>query len=225
VCIALGYLFLAVKWNTESPLVSGPVKRGSALRSRATRAMSSQQPRLRYFAANRPLNNCLRLQYIRRRFLEHTCFSGDQTNVRPPRSGALLITPCSHCHYWPQRRLQTSAACKHAQEESEHSQIMKTMHMLTYVYGPRLTGSPNHKRAAEWAIKQMTTWGLKNAHLDPWDFGHVGWLNERHNRLTVISPVKDPLVCEYCHGRRAPQTGAGKSLIQLNLPERPPRSS
>ena len=80
-------------------------------------------------------------------------------------------------------------------EAMEHSQIMKTMHMLTDVYGPRLTGSPNHKNAAEWAIKQMTAWGLENSHLEPWDFGHPGWLNER---LTahILSPVKDPLVCE-----------------------------
>ena len=27
-------------------------------------------------------------------------------------------------------------------EAMEHSQIMKTMHMFTDVYGPRLTGSP-----------------------------------------------------------------------------------
>ena len=80
-------------------------------------------------------------------------------------------------------------------EAMERSQIMKTMHMLTDVYGPRLTGSPNHKNAAEWAIKQMTSWGLENGHLEPWDFGHPGWLNER---LTahIISPVKDSLVCE-----------------------------
>jgi len=64
-------------------------------------------------------------------------------------------------------------------EEATNSQIMKTMHMFTDVYGPRLTGSPNHKAAAEWAVKQMTAWGLQNAHLEPWDFGHVGWLNER----------------------------------------------
>ena len=80
-------------------------------------------------------------------------------------------------------------------EAMERSQIMKTMHMFTDVYGPRLTGSPNHKAAAEWAVKQMTAWGLENAHLEPWDFKHPGWLNER---LTahLISPVKDPLVCE-----------------------------
>ena len=46
-------------------------------------------------------------------------------------------------------------------EAMERSQIMKTMHMFTDVYGPRLTGSPNHKAAAEWAVKQMTAWGLR----------------------------------------------------------------
>src|SRR3954454_19451435 len=80
-------------------------------------------------------------------------------------------------------------------EETDNSQIMKTMHMLTDVYGPRLTGSPNHKHAAAGAIKQMQAWGLQNAHLESWDFGHPGWLNEL---LTahIISLVKDPLVCE-----------------------------
>jgi hypothetical protein len=38
-------------------------------------------------------------------------------------------------------------------EGMENSQIMRTMHFLTDVYGPRLTGSPNHKAVAEWAIK------------------------------------------------------------------------
>ena len=34
------------------------------------------------------------------------------------------------------------------------------MHFLADVYGPRLTGSPNHKAAADWAVKQMTSWGI-----------------------------------------------------------------
>src|SRR5258707_12095690 len=76
------------------------------------------------------------------------------------------------------------------QEEANNSQIMKTEHMLTDVYGPRLTGSPNHKTAAEWAIKQMTAWGLANAHLEPWDIGHVGWLNETLTEQ-LISRIRD----------------------------------
>ena len=35
---------------------------------------------------------------------------------------------------------------------------------LTDVYGPRLTGSPNIKEAADWAQKTMTEWGLANVH-------------------------------------------------------------
>ena len=105
-------------------------------------------------------------------------------------------------------------------EGMEHSQILKTMHMLTDVYGPRLTGSPNHKHAAEWAIKQMQEWGFANGHLEPWDFKHPGWLNER---LTahIIAPVKDSLVSEvlaWTPGTRGPVRARAYQLV---LPERP----
>src|SRR5262249_28627104 len=51
------------------------------------------------------------------------------------------------------------------------SQILRTMHFLTDVYGPRLTGSPNLKAAGQWAIDQMKAWGFENGHLEPWEFG------------------------------------------------------
>ena len=105
-------------------------------------------------------------------------------------------------------------------EAMERSQIMKTMHMFTDVYGPRLTGSPNHKAAAEWAVKQMNAWGLDNAHLEPWDFKHPGWLNER---LTahLISPVKDPLVCEVLAWTPSTKGTVLAKAYSLVLPERP----
>lgn len=91
--------------------------------------------------------------------------------------------------------LDAEIQAKIRKEGMENSHIMKTMHYFTDVYGPRLTGSPNHKAAGEWAVKQMTSWGFANAHLEPWDFGHVGWLNERATGH-VTSPYKDPLVFE-----------------------------
>lgn len=105
-------------------------------------------------------------------------------------------------------------------EAMDRSQIMKTMHMFTDLYGPRLTGSPNHKAAAEWAVKQMTAWGLENAHLEPWDFKHPGWQNER---LTahLISPVKDPLVCEVLAWTPGTKGTVQAGAYQLILPERP----
>src|ERR1043165_6576736 len=105
-------------------------------------------------------------------------------------------------------------------EAMDHSQIMQTMHMFTDLYGPRLTGSPNHKADADWAVKQMTAWGLENAHLEPWEFKHPGWLNER---LTahIISPVKDPLVCEVLAWTPSTKGTVQASAYNVVLPERP----
>lgn len=105
-------------------------------------------------------------------------------------------------------------------EEKDNSQIMRTMHMLADVYGPRLTGSPNHKHAAEWAVKQMSDWGLQNAHLEPWEFGHPGWLNER---LTahMIAPIKDALTCEVLAWTPSTRGVIRAKAYQMILPERP----
>jgi len=106
------------------------------------------------------------------------------------------------------------------QEEANHSQIMRTMHYLTDMYGPRLTGSPNHKAAAEWAIKQMKEWGFENAHLDPWDFGHPGWTNERLS-ARIISPVKDELSCKALAWTPGTNGTVTAQAVQLVLPEKP----
>ena len=80
-------------------------------------------------------------------------------------------------------------------EETEHSQILHSLHILTDRYGPRLTGSPNHEAAAKWAAQQMTEWGLRNAHLEPWNFGHPGWLNESASGR-ILGPVRANLKFE-----------------------------
>src|SRR5262245_2992671 len=89
-----------------------------------------------------------------------------------------------------QTQVDPNINAKIRQEGMERSQILKTMHFLTDVYGPRLTGSPNHENAAKWAIKQMESWGLVNGHLEPWDFARPGWLNEEATG-SIVSPVKD----------------------------------
>lgn len=105
-------------------------------------------------------------------------------------------------------------------EENDHSQIMHTMHFLTDIYGPRLTGSPNHKAAADWAIRQMKDWGLENTHLEPWDFGHPGWMNERASGY-ITAPIKDQLtfkVLAWTPGTKGTLTAA---VFQMVPPEKP----
>ena len=55
-------------------------------------------------------------------------------------------------------------------EETNNSKIMWIIHEIADIYGPRVTGSPNLKAAEDWAVKTMTSWGLANAHLEPWTF-------------------------------------------------------
>lgn len=106
------------------------------------------------------------------------------------------------------------------QEARDRSQILSTLHMLTDVYGPRLTGSPNHKAAAEWTIARMKEWGFVNGHLEPWDFGHPGWLNERMT-AHITSPVKDALVGEVLAWTNGTNGPVKASAVQIEPPDRP----
>lgn len=79
------------------------------------------------------------------------------------------------------------------EEGLQRSQVMQTLSYLTDVIGPRLTGSPNLKRANEWTRNQLTTWGLENARLEPWGPFGVGWTLERFS-AQVIAPQCIPLI-------------------------------
>jgi carboxypeptidase Q len=80
-------------------------------------------------------------------------------------------------------------------EGMDNSRIMRTLHYLTDVYGPRLTGSPNLKAAGEWVVKESASWGFTNGHLEPWDWGKPGWTNDFAS-VAVTSPFKDKLEFE-----------------------------
>ncbi len=102
-------------------------------------------------------------------------------------------------------------------EALEHSQIMHTVHILSDRYGPRVTGTPNHEQAAKWAIAQMTQWGLKNGHLEPWDFGHPGWLNESVT-ARIFAPVNANLKFEVIAWTPSTKGKVRGSLMQVSLP-------
>jgi carboxypeptidase Q len=74
-----------------------------------------------------------------------------------------------------------------------HSQIMDTVGYLTDVVGPRLTGSPNLKKAEEFARDKLRAWGLANAHLEPWGPFGRGWSLEGFT-ANMLSPGFSPLI-------------------------------
>jgi carboxypeptidase Q len=78
-------------------------------------------------------------------------------------------------------------------EGFNNSKVMDTLGQLTDVHGPRLTGSPQMKKAAEWARQEMESWGLSNAQLESWGPFGRGWSLEKVS-VNLVSPVTGPVL-------------------------------
>jgi hypothetical protein len=73
---------------------------------------------------------------------------------------------------------------------AQNSKVMEIASWLTDVLGPRLTGSPNAQKAAEWTVGKMKEWGLQNVALEPWtDSSRIprGWSNDKFY-MAAVSP-------------------------------------
>jgi carboxypeptidase Q len=79
------------------------------------------------------------------------------------------------------------------QEGLERSQVMETISYLTDVHGPRLTGSPLTKIAADWTLERMQQWGLQNSHLETWGPFGRGWTLEGC-MVNLVEPNYAPLI-------------------------------
>jgi hypothetical protein len=60
-------------------------------------------------------------------------------------------------------------------EGLQHSHVMDFAYGLMDGIGPRLTGSPNLKKANEWTRDTLTRIGCENAHLEDWGEFGLGW--------------------------------------------------
>lgn len=78
-------------------------------------------------------------------------------------------------------------------EAFQNSQVMDHLFYLTDVYGPRLTNSPGHRAAAEWVVKRLGEYGLKNAKLEKWGPFGQSWKLERFS-AHMLEPQYQPLI-------------------------------
>jgi carboxypeptidase Q len=79
------------------------------------------------------------------------------------------------------------------QEGFRNSKVMETSAALTDWIGARLTGSPEMKRANDWARQQLADWGLANAHLESWGPFGRGWTYESAS-VRMVAPTAASLV-------------------------------
>ena len=79
------------------------------------------------------------------------------------------------------------------EEGLNHSKVMETAFYLTDASGPRLAGSPALKRAQDWAVNQLQSWGLVNAKREPWGKFGKGW-EVRKNYAAITVPYYHAII-------------------------------
>ena len=91
-----------------------------------------------------------------------------------------------------QEPVDSAMNAKIREEGLKRSKVYETFTHFTEVIGPRLTGTPAHKAAADYARDRLKNWGFQNAHLEPWEFGR-GWTLEKQT-IEMIEPRYMPLL-------------------------------
>jgi carboxypeptidase Q len=89
------------------------------------------------------------------------------------------------------------------------SHVMEFAGPLFDDIGPRLTGSPNLKKANEWTRDTLTRIGLENAHLEDWGEFGLGW-QQLNTWARMVSPDTAVLILQATPW--SPSTHAGGSL-------------
>jgi len=135
-------------------------------------------------------------------------------------AAAVLICGAATLPFAAEERIDAGVNARIRDEGINRSQVMRTLHFLTDVYGPRLTGSPSLKAAGEWAVKTMEGWGMKNAHLEPWEFGHPGWTNDLAWGA-ITAPVKDTLVLEVVAWTPSTKGIVHGKAVNIVIPDQP----
>jgi hypothetical protein len=77
-------------------------------------------------------------------------------------------------------------------EGLERSQVMTAFDQFVTIIGPRLTGTPAYKAAADWSRETLSKWGLSDARLETWEFGR-GWMLDRQV-IEMVEPRYMPLI-------------------------------
>ncbi|HWY08578.1 MAG TPA: M20/M25/M40 family metallo-hydrolase, partial [Candidatus Acidoferrales bacterium] len=76
-------------------------------------------------------------------------------------------------------------------EIHEHSELMDNLEYLSDQIGPRLTGTPQLKRANDWTAEMFKKYGLTNVHLEAYSIPHAWVRGTAHARITA--PTEHPL--------------------------------
>jgi carboxypeptidase Q len=145
--------------------------------------------------------------------LSLSVFAADKDKKQPPKE------PAKPSYELPQPATETLDYSAYASIRTEalgHSHIMEYASALTDDIGPRLTGSPNLKKANEWTRDQLTAMGCANAHLEDWGEFGMGWV-QLNTWVRMTSPDHAVFIAQAAPWSPATKGPVGGAAIWLDL--------
>jgi carboxypeptidase Q len=120
-----------------------------------------------------------------------------------------------------QETVDTAMMRKIRNEGLNHSQAMNTAFYLTDASGPRLSGSPELRHAQDWAVNQLTQWGLVNAKREPWGKFGRGWEVQK-NYAAITAPYYHAIIAipkAWTPGTNGPVSGEVAVIKVDSIPD------
>ena len=105
----------------------------------------------------------------------------------------LLFIGLGKAGFAQEEQIDQLAIQKIREEGLNKSQVMQTAFNLTDVAGPRLPNSPGLKRAQDFAINALKSWGISNAGLEPWGKFGKGWEIQK-NYAAITAPYYHAII-------------------------------
>jgi hypothetical protein len=112
--------------------------------------------------------------------------------VRSLLAASLVVVAATVASIPAQEAVDLQIAARIREEGLQRSRAQELYLTLGDAIGARLTGSPSHLRAAQWARDRLAEWGLANARLEPFRFGR-GWSLEKIS-VEMTAPRYMPLI-------------------------------
>jgi carboxypeptidase Q len=115
---------------------------------------------------------------------------------RPLLAGAALVLAATLVPVSAQQgeKVDLDAVYRIKDEGFQRSKVMEIMSWLTDVYGPRLTNSPGFRKSGDWAVTEMTSWGLVNVKLQPFGPFGRGWANDKFSMMATTPGGSFPVI-------------------------------
>ncbi len=99
----------------------------------------------------------------------------------------MLLVACCLLPAFAQDKLDLGIVGQIKTEAFDNSKVMDHLSYLSDWYGPRLTGSPEFKEAADWTVKRLTEYGLDNPHLEKWGPFGRSWSLQKYS-VELLEP-------------------------------------